>query len=147
MLIDKNSLPIVDMDFMNETHFEDADLINKLYEKIELYEKDSSSENFTDLKSKYQEWLEHTIKHFATEEEEMEKRGFFAYPFHKGEHDASIKDMKIVWNNFENNKNISELKNYIEYDVINWLINHIKSMDTVTARFFKTGIMGGCGMM
>ena len=133
MLIDKNRLPIVDMDFMNETHYEDVDLINDIYKNIELYNQDSSLENFEN--------------HFATEEEEMVKRGFFAYPFHKGEHDANIEEIKAVWNNFEKSKDILKLKNYIEYDVINWLINHIKSMDTVTARFFKTGMMGGCGMM
>ena len=46
MLIDKNRLPIVDMDFMNETHYEDVDLINDIYKNIELYNQDSSSENF-----------------------------------------------------------------------------------------------------
>ena len=147
MLIDKNRLPIVDMDFMNETHYEDVDLINDLYKNIELYNQDSSLENFENLKMKYKEWIEHTVNHFATEEEEMVKRGFFAYPFHKGEHDANIEEIKAVWNNFEKSKDILKLKNYIEYDVVNWLINHIKSMDTVTARFFKTGVMGGCGMM
>ena len=30
MLIDKNVLPLVDVDFMNNTHFEDIDLINKI---------------------------------------------------------------------------------------------------------------------
>ena len=39
MLIDKNSLPLVDEDFMNNTHFEDVDLINKIYEDILVYEK------------------------------------------------------------------------------------------------------------
>ncbi|AXK49767.1 hypothetical protein CRU87_03280 [Aliarcobacter trophiarum LMG 25534] len=147
MLIDKNSLPKVDMDFMNETHFEDVDFINKLYENIEEFEKDNSITNFESIKHSYKNWLDHTVQHFATEEEEMEKRGFFAYPFHKAEHDANIEDMRDVWSSFEASKNISELKHYIEYDVVNWLINHIKSMDTVTARFFKTGVMGGCGMM
>lgn len=147
MLIDKNSLPLVDIDFMNKTHFEDVDLINKLYENIEEFEKENSTINFDGIKTSYINWLNHTIQHFATEEEEMEKKGFFAYPFHKDEHDANIEDMRAVWSNFETSKNISELKNYLEYDVVNWLINHIKSMDTVTARFFKTGVMGGCGMM
>src|SRR5574344_1489619 len=147
MLIDKNSLPLVDEDFMNDTHFEDVDLINKIYEDIEKYENSNSNENFENLKFSYLAWLNHTIEHFKTEEDEMQKRGFFAYPFHKGEHDANIEEIKAVWNNFEKSKDILKLKNYIEYDVINWLINHIKSMDTVTARFFKTGMMGGCGMM
>ncbi len=146
MLIDKNNLPLVDAEFMNNTHFEDVDLINKIYENIEIFEKNNSNENFENLKSTYKEWINHTVKHFLTEEEEMQKRGFFAYPFHKGEHDRNIEDIKAVWIDFEENRDIEALKNYIEYDLINWLVNHIRSMDTITARFFNTG-MSPCSMM
>ncbi|WP_026802782.1 hemerythrin family protein [Aliarcobacter lanthieri] len=146
MLLNKDNLPLVDMDFMNETHFEDVDLLNELFAKIEEFENDSSDKNFEILKLKYKEWVNHTVNHFATEEEEMQKKGFFAYPFHKGEHDNNLAEIRAVWDSFEHSKNIEELKNYIEFDVINWLINHIQSMDTVTARFFKTG-MSPCAMM
>lgn len=145
MLINKELLPLVDMDFMNETHFEDVDLINELHQSIVTYEKDSSNENFEILKLQYKNWQTHTINHFTTEEEEMQKKGFFAYPFHKGEHDSNLYEIDAVWKNFEAKKNIKELKNYIEKDLVDWLTNHILSMDTVTASFFKTG-MSPCGM-
>ena len=45
------------MDFMNETHYEDVDLINDLYKNIELYNQDSSLENFENLKMKYKSGL------------------------------------------------------------------------------------------
>ncbi|WP_198306003.1 hemerythrin family protein [Arcobacter vandammei] len=146
MLIDKNNLPLVAEEFMNVTHFEDVDLINKIYEDIEEFEKNSSNENYENLKSSYTVWVNHTIKHFAIEEEEMQKRGFFAYPFHKGEHDNNLNEIKSVWNEFEAKRDIVSLKTYIEYDLVNWLVNHIRSMDTVTARFFQTG-MSPCSMM
>ncbi|OCM00497.1 Bacteriohemerythrin [Aliarcobacter thereius] len=146
MLIDKNSLPFVDEEFMNNTHFEDVDLINKLYEHIKIFQKKSSDENFNFLKDSYKSWQKHTIEHFKTEEDEMQKRAFFAYPFHKSEHDRNLLEIENIWNSFENSKDIEALKNYIEYDLTNWLINHIKSMDTITARFFKTG-MSPCSMM
>ena len=41
MLINKDSLPLVAMDFMNNTHFEDVDIINELYEDILNYGKTS----------------------------------------------------------------------------------------------------------
>ncbi|MCG3716589.1 hypothetical protein L5F64_13445, partial [Aliarcobacter butzleri] len=78
MLINKELLPLVDMDFMNETHFEDVDLINELHQSIVTYEKDSSNENFEILKLQYKNWQNHTINHFKTEEDEMQKKGFFA---------------------------------------------------------------------
>ena len=71
MLINKDSLPLVAMDFMNNTHFEDVDIINELYEDILNYGKDNSEEKYKNLELKYKEWVEHTINHFATEEQEI----------------------------------------------------------------------------
>ena len=105
MLIDKNSLPLVDAKFMNDTHFEDVDLINEIYEIIEDYEQNKTDENFNRLKEVYNDWVNHTIQHFTKEEEEMVRKNFFAYHHHKGEHDRNLNDIKIVWKNFEANKN------------------------------------------
>ena len=58
----------------------------------------------------------------------------------------AIEEIKAVWNEFEKTKDLNALKNYIEFDLVNWLIAHIKSMDTVTARFFQTG-SSPCSMM
>src|SRR5690606_18315476 len=104
MLIDKNNLPLVDEDFMNNTHFEDVDLINKIYEDVLVYEKNNSNDNLQNLKKSYLSWINHTVNHFKTEEDEMQKRGFFAYPFHKGEHDKNLKEIKEVWEDFYQNK-------------------------------------------
>ncbi len=145
MLINKNNLPLVDMDFMNNTHFEDVDIINEVYENILNYEKDNSSNNYEKLSLNYTNWLEHTKKHFETEEIQMREKGFFAYAFHKNEHDVNLAEITKFWNLFEENKEIKNLKIYFENILVNWLINHIQTMDTVTARFFKTG-MSPCSM-
>ena len=42
MLINKNDLPLVAMDFMNDTHFEDVEIINELYKYILEYEKEQN---------------------------------------------------------------------------------------------------------
>ncbi len=76
MLIDKNVLPLVDVDFMNNTHFEDIDLINEIYLNIENFEQNQNIENFDKLKSIYNQWVDHTIQHFATEEERCKKKVF-----------------------------------------------------------------------
>lgn len=83
MLIVKDNLPLVAMDFMNNTHFEDVDIINELYENILNYEKEENSLNYEKLDSKYKEWLIHTENHFKTEEEKMRNKGFFAMLFIK----------------------------------------------------------------
>lgn len=145
MLINKDNLPLVAMDFMNNTHFEDVDIINELYENILNYEKDSSLTNFENLKTKYLMWQKHTINHFQTEEKEMEEKRFFAYAFHKSEHDSNLFEINELWNKFETTKEIYLLKSYFENNLINWLINHIQTMDTVTAMFLSTG-MTPCSM-
>lgn len=139
MLIDKNNLPLVNMDFMNKIHFEDVELINDLFENILAYEKDNSNEKFEVVKTQYKKWQKHTINHFNTEEIEMRDRDFFAYHCHKEEHESNLYEIEAIWKNFEETKDIEKLKSYIQDDLVNWLLNHIQTMDTVTAKFFKTG--------
>jgi hypothetical protein len=38
MLLDLNALPLVEMEFMNEVHKEDVELINTLFETLLAYE-------------------------------------------------------------------------------------------------------------
>jgi hemerythrin len=144
MLINKNDLPLVAMDFMNETHFEDLEIINELYKDILEYEKEQSELNLKNLEMKYKEWIIHTENHFENEEIQMREKGFFAYEFHKNEHNINLSEIKGLFSNFENTKNISELKEYFENNLVSWLVNHIQTMDTVTAMFFKTGMSPCC---
>ena len=54
MLINKDDLPLVAMEFMNNTHFEDVEIINELYDDMLNYEKDASNDNLAKkLESKY----------------------------------------------------------------------------------------------
>jgi hemerythrin len=145
MLINKNNLPLVAMDFMNETHFEDVEIINELYKYILEYEKEQNELSLKNLEIKYKEWITHTENHFETEEIQMREKGFFAYEFHKNEHNINLSEIKQLFNNFQETKNILELKSYFENNLVSWLINHIQTMDTVTAMFFKTG-MSPCSM-
>ncbi|MBD3841311.1 MAG: hemerythrin family protein [Campylobacterales bacterium] len=140
MLLDKQNIPMVAMEFMNEVHSEDIDIINQLFELVLEYEKDPSDTNKQLLNSKYQLWIDHTIDHFKGEEVLMEEKKFPPYLFHKEEHDKALTTMKEVFKNWNTTSNIQILKQYLIEDLPVWLIQHIKSMDTVTAMFFKTGL-------
>ena len=146
MLIDKNKLPLVAEDFMNDVHFEDVDIINELYEKAINYKNNNSEVNKEILVSCYQEWYDHTVSHFKGEEDEMLERQFPPYLMHKGEHDRCLEHMDLVIKNFVETNDIDALVRYLEVDLIDWLLNHINTMDTITAMFFKTG-MSPCSMM
>lgn len=140
MLIDKQNLPLVATNFMNETHLEDADLINSLFEAILSYEKSQNETNFSKINQIYEAWYEHTINHFKAEEEEMLAKQFPPYFMHKSEHDRVLGEMAEIYASWKSSKNILMLKSYIQNDLLNWLVNHIQTMDTITSSFFETGL-------
>ena len=138
MLIDKASMPLVAMDFMNEVHAEDIDLINDLYDLILAYKKEQNDASKELLKLKYEEWYHHTVAHFANEEQAMQTNKFPPYLFHKGEHDQVLSTMNQRLNDWLLSGDIAPLQDFIEF-LPSWLINHIQTMDTVTAMFLRTG--------
>jgi len=140
MLINKNDLPLVAEDFMNDVHFEDVEIINNLYEKLQDYLKKETPENKDIVIETYNTWYTHTVNHFKGEEEKMLELNFPPYMMHKGEHEKCLETMRNVLEDFEKNNNKIALKNYLEKDLIQWLVNHIQTMDTVTAMFFKSGL-------
>jgi len=146
MLISKNDLPVVDMEFMNDVHYEDVDIINDLFELIKAYDNDATQSNKDALNAKYQEWIDHTKDHFHGEEVLMVEKGFPPYPMHKGEHDKALHEMQEIFERWQSSGDVSVLKIYFIEVLPTWLVNHIASMDMVTARFFKTG-MSPCAAM
>ncbi|RXJ77662.1 hypothetical protein CRV03_05370 [Arcobacter sp. F155] len=140
MLINKNDLPLVAEDFMNDVHYEDVDIINDLYEKLLNYIASETKENKNIVIDAYQNWYDHTVSHFKGEEDKMIELNFPPYMMHKGEHEKCLEQMRQVLDYFIKNDDKEFLKSYLELDLINWLVNHIQTMDTVTAMFFKTGM-------
>jgi len=146
MLIDKNNLPLVAEDFMNDVHFEDVDIINELHEKAINYRDNKTDENKESLIASYEKWFEHTVNHFKGEEDKMLELRFPPYMMHKGEHDRCLEHMEQVLRSFKETDDIDALVRYLEVDLTQWLVNHIQTMDTVTAMFFSTG-MSPCSAM
>ncbi|WP_419774341.1 bacteriohemerythrin [Halarcobacter sp.] len=140
MLINKDDLPLVAEDFMNDVHYEDVDIINNLYEKLLNYIASETKENKNIVIDAYQDWYDHTVSHFKGEEDKMIELNFPPYMMHKGEHEKCLEQMRQVLDYFIKNDDKEFLKSYLELDLINWLVNHIQTMDTVTAMFFKTGM-------
>ena len=140
MLIDVKTLPMVAMDFMNDVHVEDVEIINDLFALVLAYEHEPNGANEEALNAKYKEWFEHTVDHFKGEEEMMLETNFPPYHMHKGEHDNALRTMDAVFAKWLESKEIRVLKMYLIETLPAWLNNHIQTMDTVTAMFFKTGL-------
>lgn len=140
MLINKDKLPLVAQDFMNDVHLEDVEIINELHQNVLAYKSNKTKENKENIIYTYEKWYSHTENHFKGEEAMMIKLNFPPYLMHKGEHDRCLQKMEEVLQNFISSEDEETLLNYLENDLINWLINHIQTMDTVTAMFFQTGL-------
>jgi len=142
LLIDHNDIPQVAMDFMNEVHKEDVDIINTIFEHILVY--DGSEASAKAIDELYSQWIEHTVIHFQNEEIKMREMHFPPYLAHKGEHDRALQEMRNLFSYWQQQRDIQALKIYFIETLPTWLQTHISTMDTVTARFFATG-QSPCG--
>ena len=142
MLISWDEIPQVDMDFMNEVHKEDVDIINNIFEHILAY--DGSEESAKVIDELYSKWIEHTVNHFKNEEIKMQEMHFPPFLAHKGDHDRALQEMHDLFSLWKHQRDIKALKIYFIEILPAWLQTHISTMDTVTARFFATG-QSPCG--
>ncbi|QOP40254.1 bacteriohemerythrin [Sulfurimonas marina] len=138
MLIDIKSMPLVAMEFMNETHTKDVEIINELFALVLAYEASPTLENKKRVDELYGDWFAHTIEHFRAEEVMMQEKRFPPYPMHKGEHEKALRLMDEVFREWQRDQDINILKKYMTEHLVPWLTNHINTMDTVTARFFQS---------
>ena len=128
MLIREEELPKVELASMNDTHLEDLIMINELAQLIEDKKTDLITEKLDAL-------IVHTVEHFSSEERMMLEKRFPAYPMHKAEHDRALAEMNEVVAEWKANKELEALRNYIVTTMPAWLVQHVSTMDTVTARF------------
>ena len=135
MLIQIEQLPRVALERMNKVHEKEIEIMNELYQLLQDYEKGNAS--IEDIDKAFNEFLEDVKYHFSSEQEMMEQYNFFAYPMHRGEHDMALGQLQNLQKNWEKNKNPEIIKSYLENQFLPWLINHIQTMDTVTAHFLS----------
>ena len=134
MIISFEELPKVALEDMNNIHQTELDILNSLYDAT------VKGDNFEEIDRLLNEFIEDVEKHFSFEQELMEKYNFFAYPMHRGEHDRVRMELSQLKKEWDKNKNPDLIKAYIENHFVPWLINHVQTMDTVTAMFLSNFI-------
>ncbi|MDQ7055943.1 MAG: hemerythrin family protein [Persephonella sp.] len=135
MLLDISQLPRVALERMNKVHEEEIKILNRLYEAIEKFQEGKGS--LEEIDKRLEEFFQDVLKHFSSEQEMMEQYNFFAYPMHRGEHDMILGQLQNLKKKWEKDKNPELIKSYIEKEFLPWLMNHIQTMDTVTAHFLS----------
>lgn len=121
--------PQVALDFMNRDHAEFADLRAKLLDLL------SGNISNPAVDGALAELGEHTRRHFADEEQVMRETGFPVYEIHKGEHDRVLADIAARVERWMQGRDAGALRDWLDGTVGSWLVDHVSSMDFVTAAF------------
>lgn len=77
----------------------------------------------------------HTRHHFAEEERLMLSTHFPPYRMHQSEHMRVLADMEARRTAWLNTHDALALKQWLQKDVATWFVNHVSTMDLVTAQF------------
>lgn len=136
-MTDFDCTPQVDLEFMNTEHrkaFDDANEIKRLLgiAKTDLTSVASSIDRQLDR------LLADTLNHFYLEEKYMEEYQFPARTRHKQAHQQFLQEMKAEYSHWQSQHNraaAERLEHYVSEDFSQWLVNHIVTMDTVTASY------------
>lgn len=133
ILIDKERLPQVALGFANDDHAEAAELANRLDWLLSKALAGESVE--AEIDTALDQFQQHNVEHFAREEEQMQRVGFFAYDCHKGEHERVLAWFNELVAQWHEDRDAEVLAKILREDIREWLLNHIATMDTVTAQF------------
>ena len=121
--------PQVALDFMNRDHAEFVAMREQLLVLL------SAKSPLAMVDKQLDELLEHTRHHFAEEERLMQETRFPPYVMHKGEHDNVLADMSAKIASWKQERDLEALEDWLDAAVGNWFVNHVSTMDFVTAGF------------
>lgn len=127
MDIDLPQLPIA---FMNDDHAHAKTLWRAMVAALADYPAQGKP-----LAAACRAFLEHNRAHFGREEEAMRQHAFPPYPVHKAEHDRVLVMLAELAASAESGTDSESLRRAIEQDIPVWLVQHVQSMDTITARW------------
>ncbi len=133
-LIQPAGVPRVALAFMNDDHDAETVLVNELDDLLEACD-GHDTQHETAIDAKLLEIADHTREHFGREEEVMRRITFPAYLVHKSEHDRVLALIDQVAATWQGDRDLDRLKAFIRKDLPTWFVEHIQSMDTVTAMF------------
>jgi hemerythrin len=132
-LVDLDAIPQVPLDFINQDHREEARLLNDLAEALEAHR--SGRTGPEPVLSCFARLLRHTEEHFGREDQAMQRSGFPPYPVHHGEHVRVLEELAGEGRAFAEGGDAARLQAYVTQAVPAWFVNHIQTMDLMTARY------------
>jgi len=81
--------------------------------------------------------IDYTEFHFSTEEKHMTELGYSRFESHKQQHEEFKSTLNEMVMEFEEDGATAQLSEWVNNYLINWLIKHIKSIDTKLSEFLQ----------
>ena len=81
--------------------------------------------------------IDYTEFHFGTEEKHMTELGYPDFNPHKQQHEEFKTTLKEMVLEFEEDGATAQLGEWVNNYLINWLVKHIKSIDTKLSEFLQ----------
>jgi hemerythrin len=81
--------------------------------------------------------IDYTGFHFSTEEKHMTDLGYPGYDVHKQQHEEFKSTLDEMVMEFEEDGATAQLSEWVNNYLINWLVKHIKSIDTKLSEFLQ----------
>jgi hemerythrin len=130
--IDPDQVPQLPVAFMNEDHGREVRLVNDVEAALEAHA--AGRGTLATVLERLSLLAVHTREHFLREESMMRETRFPAYPVHKAEHDRVLAEMDAEARRFRESGDAARLSRFLFEALPAWFVNHIRTMDAVTAR-------------
>jgi hemerythrin len=131
--VDSSRIPELPLAFMNTDHAQEVRLLEDLGEALSAHRDGKGT--LGAVVERLSLLAVHTREHFLREEQVMRENRFPAYSAHKGEHDRVLAEMDAEARRFREGGDPARLWTYLFETVPTWFVDHIRTMDSVTARF------------
>lgn len=131
--LDAFRLPQLPVDFMNADHAQEVALLEAIEGALSAHGRGAGT--LAAVLEKLSLLAVHTREHFLREESMMRETQFPAYPQHKAEHDRVLAQMDAEARTFREHGDAARLSRYLFEALPAWFLQHIATMDQVTATF------------
>ena len=121
----------VNVDLIDEQH-------KMLIQRIkDLSDAVNSSRGATEIGKTLGFMIDYTEFHFSTEEKHMKELDYPGFDVHRRQHDEFKSTLNEMVMEFEEDGATAQLGEWVNQYLINWLVDHIKSIDTKLAAFLQ----------
>ncbi len=127
--------PRLPVPFMNDDHDHAADQIATMRMMLA-----TNPDGREPLVRACQAFLDHNRAHFAREETAMLQSGFPALTVHRAEHERVLAWLEAFLANVQAGQDYAAAVAMVERDIPAWFVQHIETMDRVTATWIASHI-------